>query len=207
MRKLILLDADSTLFNEEVIDLLSAKAGREKEVSEITALAMNGDLDFESSLRSRVALLDGLPEKVLDQVQRQISLTTGAMELISYAKKHDHLVAVVSGGFTQVLAPICEGIGIDLFIANNLEIVNERLTGNLLGPVIDRAAKARALIDFANSHDIPIEQTIAIGDGANDIDMIKEAGLGIAFCAKRALNEVADIQISERNLYLVTNYL
>lgn len=190
--KLIVMDMDSTLIQQEVIELLGAKAGVMEEVSKITQSAMRGELDFESSLRARVALLKGLPESALDEVRSEIILTPGARTLVRTLAKLGHHIAVVSGGFTSVIEPILNELGIQHYRANSLEIKDGKLTGNLTGPIIDRAAKATALREFAEQHGIAIEQTIAIGDGANDLDMIALAGLGIAFNAKPAVQAAAD---------------
>jgi phosphoserine phosphatase len=153
---------------------------------------MRGELDFEASLRARVSLLKGLPESALDQVRSEISLTPGARTLVKTLQKLGHHIAVVSGGFTSVIEPLLNELGIQHYRANSLEIKDGKLTGDLTGPIIDRAAKASALREFADQHGIGIEQTIAIGDGANDLDMIGLAGLGIAFNAKPAVQAAAD---------------
>ena len=190
--KLVVMDVDSTLIQQEVIELLGAKAGVATAVAAITESAMRGELDFEASLRQRVALLKGLPESVLDEVRNEILLTPGARTLVKTLQKLGHHVAVVSGGFTSVIEPILKDLGIQHYRANNLEIRDGKLTGGLTGPIIDRAAKATALREFAAEHGIEIAQTIAIGDGANDLDMISLAGLGIAFNAKPAVQAAAD---------------
>ena len=195
-KKLVVMDVDSTLIQQEVIELLGAKAGKLPQIAEITAAAMRGDLDFEASLRARVALLAGLPESVLDDVQSEITLTPGARTLIRTLHKLGHHVALVSGGFERVIAPIVDELEIDHMRANTLEIVDGKITGNLLGQIIDRAGKATALKEFAAEHGIALEQTIAIGDGANDLDMISIAGLGIAFNAKPAVKAAADSSVS-----------
>ena len=195
-KKLVVMDVDSTLIQEEVIELLGKKAGKGAEITEITASAMRGELDFEASLRARVKLLAGLPETVLAEVQKEITLTPGARTLVRTMHKLGHHVALVSGGFESVIAPIVAELGIKHMRANNLEIADRKLTGNLIGPIIDRAGKANALREFAEEHSIAIEQTIAIGDGANDLDMIAAAGLGIAFNAKPAVKAAADSSLS-----------
>ncbi len=195
-KKLVVMDVDSTLIQQEVIELLGAKAGKELEIKEITDRAMQGELDFEASLRARVQLLAGLPESVLDEVRNEISLTPGARTLISTLHKLGHSVAVVSGGFTTVIEPILRELGISHYRANTLEITDGKLTGKVLGSVIDRAAKATALKDFAELEGVTLEQTIAIGDGANDLDMIATAGLGIAFNAKPAVKAAADSSLT-----------
>jgi phosphoserine phosphatase len=195
-KKLVVMDVDSTLIKEEVIELLGKKAGKGPEIAAITEAAMRGELDFEASLRARVKLLAGLPETVLTDVQKEITLTPGARTLVRTMHKLGHHVALVSGGFESVIAPIVADLGIKHMRANNLEIVDGKLTGNLTGAIIDRAGKAQALRDFAQEHSIALEQTIAIGDGANDLDMISAAGLGIAFNAKPAVKAAADSSLS-----------
>jgi phosphoserine phosphatase len=195
-KKLVVMDVDSTLIQQEVIELLAAKAGSLEKVQEITNAAMRGELDFAESLRARVGLLAGLPESVLTEVQNEITLTPGARTLIRTLHKLGHHVALVSGGFEPVIAPLMKDLGIAHMRANNLEIVSGKLTGNLKGPIIDRAGKAEALREFAALHSIALEQTIAIGDGANDLDMIALAGMGIAFNAKPAVKAAADSSVS-----------
>jgi phosphoserine phosphatase len=195
-KKLVVMDVDSTLIQQEVIELLGAKAGKGAEIIAITESAMRGELDFAESLRARVALLSGLPESVLTQVQSEITLTPGARTLIRTLHKLGHHVALVSGGFEPVIAPLMSELGIEHMRANNLEIVDGKLTGKLIGPIIDRAGKAQALRDFAAMHSIELEQTIAIGDGAYDLDMITLAGMGIAFNAKPAVKAAADSSVS-----------
>ena len=206
-RKLVVLDVDSTLINEEVIDLLAKRAGCEMQVSKITESAMAGKIDFEESLRKRVKLLTGLTSEVLNEVRDEITLTSGAKELIDHVKQNGCAIGLVSGGFVQVIKPLVEKLGIDHFRANNLEIIDGVITGKVTGKVIDRAAKALALKEYAKTESIPMHRTIAIGDGANDIDMIQEAGLGVAFCAKETLKEVADVSINKRDLREVIQYL
>jgi len=196
-RKLVQLDVDSTLIQQEVIELLAAKAGVGSEVISITEQAMRGEIDFEQSLRARVALLKGLPVSAISEVQEQILLTPGAKTLVSTLHTLGHTVAVVSGGFIDVIAPLLKELDIKFFKANTLGIENGLLTGEVIGPVIDRAAKAAALKEFAAAQSISMDQTIAIGDGANDLDMIAAAGLGIAFNAKPAVKAAADSSLSQ----------
>jgi phosphoserine phosphatase len=195
-KKLVVMDVDSTLIQQEVIELLGVKAGKGAEIAAITESAMRGELDFADSLRARVALLKGLPESVLTDVQSEISLTPGARTLVRTLQKLGHHLALVSGGFEPVIAPLMTELGIKHMRANNLEIVDGKLTGALSGPIIDRAGKAAALREFAALHSIALEQTIAIGDGANDLDMITLAGMGIAFNAKPAVKAAADSSVS-----------
>lgn len=195
-KKLVVMDVDSTLIQQEVIELLAARAGVEEKVREITDSAMKGDLDFAQSLHARVGLLKDLPESVIAEVQREIVLTPGARTLIKTLQKLGHSVALVSGGFHEVIAPLANELNISHLRANSLEIENGRLTGKVNGAVIDRAAKAEALRTFAAIEGVALEQTIAIGDGANDLDMISIAGLGIAFNAKPAVKAAADSSVS-----------
>ncbi len=195
-KKLVVMDVDSTLIQQEVIDLLAQKAGAQDQVKEITEAAMRGELDFSESLKARVALLAGLPESVIAEVQSEISLTPGARTLVKTLHQLGHSVAVVSGGFTAVIEPLIKELGISHYRANTLEIVDGTLTGKVLEPIIDRSAKATALQDFAKIEGVQLEQTIAIGDGANDLDMISIAGLGIAFNAKPAVKAAADSSVS-----------
>ena len=195
-KKLVVMDVDSTLIQQEVIELLGAKAGVENQIKEITDSAMRGELDFEASLRARVALLKGLPVSVLDDVRNEIVLTPGARTLVSTLQKLGHSVAVVSGGFTSIIEPLIKELSVRHYRANTLEISDGLLTGNVTGAVIDRAAKATALREFAAIEGVDLAQTIAIGDGANDLDMIAAAGLGIAFNAKPAVKAAADSSVS-----------
>jgi phosphoserine phosphatase len=195
-KKLVVMDVDSTLIAQEVIELLGAHAGVAKEIKEITDSAMRGELDFEASLRARVALLKGLPESIIEVVRAEISLTPGARTLVTTLHKLGHSVAVVSGGFLSIIEPILKELGIIHYKANTLEIIDGLLTGALTGPVIDRAAKASALREFAEREGVALSETIAIGDGANDLDMIAAAGLGIAFNAKPAVKAAADSSVS-----------
>ena len=195
-KKLVVMDVDSTLIQQEVIELLAAKAGAQDKVKEITDAAMRGELDFAASLKARVELLAGLPESVIAEVQSEIILTPGARTLVKTLHQLGHSVAVVSGGFTSVIEPLVKELGIGHYRANTLETVDGKLTGKVLDPIIDRAAKATALKDFAAVEGVLLEQTVAIGDGANDLDMISIAGLGIAFNAKPAVKAAAASSVS-----------
>lgn len=196
-KKLVLMDVDSTLIQQEVIELLAAKAGVEPQVHEITQAAMRGELDFAQSLKARVSLLKGLPESVIEEVRSEISLTPGARTLVRTLQRLGHTVAVVTGGFIEVIEPLLKELGIEHYRANSLEISDGLLTGNTTGPVIDRQGKAVALKDFADLAGVGMDQTIAIGDGANDLDMITAAGLGIAFNAKPAVRAAADSAVNQ----------
>ncbi len=199
-RRLVILDVDSTFIQEEVIELLAKHAGVEEEVRIITESAMRGELDFAESLTKRVELLRGLPISVLDEVRKEITLSRGARTLIRTLHRHGHKVALVSGGFAEVLAPLITDLKIDHHRANHLGIQDGLLTGKVEGKIIDSAGKAQALRDFAAAENLPLSQTIAVGDGANDIDMIEIAGLGIAFNAKPAVKKAANSSVN--NPYL-----
>ncbi len=194
--RLIVMDVDSTLIRDEVIDLLAARAGCAEEVAKVTASAMRGELDFAASLRERVGLLAGLPAGVLDEVRGELRLTAGAETLIRTLRGLGYKSGIVSGGFTEVIAPLAAGLGIDYVAANSLEITAGKLTGRLSGPVIDRAGKADALRRFASDAGVPLSQTVAVGDGANDLDMIAAAGLGVAFNARPVVRDAADTSLS-----------
>ena len=200
VKRLVQLDVDSTFIQQEAIELLAAKAGVLDQVAVITASAMRGELDFEESLRARVGLLIGLSESVITEVQKEVSLTDGAAELVTTLHEKGHSVALVSGGFIDIIQPLIDSLSIRYYKANKLEIVAGVLTGGLVGPVIDRAAKADALREFAAASDVALENTVAIGDGANDLDMMAAAGLSIAFNAKPVVVEAADLAINEPSL-------
>lgn len=195
-KRLIVFDVDSTLIQGEVIEMLAAHAGAEAAVAKVTEAAMRGELDFAESLHRRVATLAGLPATVVDEVADQLELTPGARTTIRTLRRLGYHCGVVSGGFRQVIQPLADDLMLDYVAANHLEIVDGKLTGKVIGPVIDRAAKAKALRDFAAQVGVPMEQTVAVGDGANDIDMLSAAGLGVAFNAKPALREVADASLN-----------
>jgi phosphoserine phosphatase len=195
-KRLVVMDVDSTLIQDEVIELLAAEAGCAREVADITARAMAGELDFAASLRERVARLEGTPAEVLEDVRRKVRLTPGARTFVRTLKRLGYAVAIVSGGFTQVTDGLAEDLGLDHAVANTLEIVDGRLTGRVTGQVVDRAGKADVLRRIAAAEHIPLEQTVAIGDGANDLDMLAIAGLGIAFNAKPVVREQADTAVS-----------
>lgn len=195
-RRLVVMDVDSTLIQDEVIELLAARVGREAEVAIITSASMRGELDFEQSLRARVATLAGLPASVLDDVRADIRLTAGARTLVRTLKRLGFTVALVSGGFIEVVRPLAADLGIDLAHANRLEVRDGLLTGGLIGEIVDRKGKADALRRFAAAEHLPLSRTVAIGDGANDLDMLAAAGLGIAFNAKPIVREQADTSVN-----------
>ncbi|MGN6599680.1 MAG: phosphoserine phosphatase SerB, partial [Actinomycetes bacterium] len=195
-KRLVVMDVDSTLVQGEVIEMLAAHAGCEAEVRAVTEAAMRGELDFAASLRERVALLAGLDEGAVAAVREQVQLTPGARTLVRTLRRLGHRVGIVSGGFTQVTDALVTQLGLDFAAANTLEIVSGRLTGRVVGDVVDRAGKATALRRFAAEAEVPLSQTVAIGDGANDLDMIAAAGLGIAFNAKPAVRQAADAALN-----------
>jgi phosphoserine phosphatase len=202
-KRLVMLDMDSTLIVQEVIDLLAAKAGVAEEVSAITQKAMAGEMDFAQSLQARVSLLAGLNESMLSEVRGEITLTQGAEKLIQTLHSKGHKVGVVSGGFIDVIEPILKELKIDFYRANKLQILNGELPGKLEGEIIDRAAKLKALVEFAKNEGVQMSQTVAIGDGANDLDMIESAGLGVAFNAKPKVAAAAATTISGSDLSAV----
>jgi phosphoserine phosphatase len=195
-KRLVVMDVDSTLIQAEVIELLAKHAGVLDEVAKVTESAMRGELDFTASLRERVALLEGLPEEVFEQVRKEVVLTPGARTLVRTLKRLDYRFALVSGGFTQITDHLAAELGIDYAAANTLEVVDGKLTGRVVGEIVDRPGKARALVRFAEQAGVPIAQTIAVGDGANDLDMLAVAGMGIAFNAKPIVREAAHTAVN-----------
>ena len=195
-KRLIVFDVDSTLVQGEAIEMLAARAGAQGAVAAITDAAMRGELDFAESLEQRVATLAGLPATVIDEVAAQLQLMPGARTTIRTLRRLGFRCGVVSGGFRQIIEPLAEELILDFVAANELEVVDGVLTGRVVGPIIDRPGKAEALRDFAQQAGVPMQQTVAVGDGANDIDMLAAAGLGVAFNAKPALREVADASLS-----------
>jgi phosphoserine phosphatase len=194
--RLIVMDVDSTLIQDEVIDLLAERAGCAAEVAKVTESAMRGDLDFAASLRERVALLAGLDATVLDSVRASLRLTPGARTLIRTLKRLGYKCGIVSGGFTTVIQPLASDLGIDYVAANTLEVEGGKLTGRVLEPIIDRDGKTEALRRFAAAAGVPLSQTVAVGDGANDLGMIGAAGLGVAFNAKPVVRDAADTAVN-----------
>ena len=206
-RHLVVMDVDSTVIQDEVVELLAAKAGVLESVKAITDAAMRGELDFEASLRERVALLAGLPSSVFDEAFAELTLTPGARTLCRVLRSMDYQVALVSGGFSQVVEPLAEELGVDFWEANLLEVEDGLLTGRILGEVVDRPGKARALARFAEASGIGLHRTIAIGDGANDLDMLQLAALGIAFNAKSVVQASADAALNVPYLDSVLYFL
>ncbi|BDQ00238.1 hypothetical protein AKACHI_05740 [Aquiluna sp. KACHI24] len=196
----MVFDVDSTLIEDEAIELLAERAGKRDEVAAVTERAMRGELDFAESLIERVATLKGLPETVLAEVSNQLRPTRGAAQLVSAIHERGGVAAAVSGGFIQLLGPVKKAIGFHLERANTLEVVNGHLTGKVLGAIIDREAKAESLQSWAHELEVPLARTIAVGDGANDLGMMAIAGLSVAFCAKPVVREKAKIALNERDL-------
>jgi phosphoserine phosphatase len=194
--RLIVMDVDSTLIQGEVIEMLAARAGCEAEVARVTEQAMRGEIDFTESLRARVALLEGLAATALDEVYDDLVLAPGARTTVRTLKRLGYRFAIVSGGFTHITDRLAAELGIDFAAANQLEIVDGRLTGRVLGEVVDRAGKAAALRRFARQTGLPEAAVVAIGDGANDLDMLAAAGLGIAFNAKPVVQQAADTAVN-----------
>jgi phosphoserine phosphatase len=206
-RFLVVLDVDSTLIEDEVIELIADRAGARAEVAAATERAMRGELDFAESLRARVATLAGLSASVLDEVRREVRVTIGVPELVAGVHAAGGMIAAVSGGFHEVLDPLAATIGLDAWRANRLAVDDGRLTGLVDGPIVDAAAKADALVEWAAASGVPIGRTVAIGDGANDLLMMKRAALSIAFDAKPAVRAAADIALDVRDLSVVLGVL
>jgi phosphoserine phosphatase len=202
-RFLVVLDVDSTLIEDEVIELLAAEAGSAERVAEITRRAMNGEMDFEESLRERVATLTGLPISVLDAVRARVTVTRGVPELIAAVQDAGGAIAVVSGGFHEVIDPIATDLGLDHWRANRLETSDGLLSGGLIPPIIDAAAKADALREWAELAGLPMSQTIAVGDGANDLPMMAICGLAVGFDAKAPVRDLANVLLDERDLSML----
>ena len=199
VKGLCVIDVDGTLILEEVIDLLGREAGREEEISQITSRAMRGELDFETSLRERVALLKGLPDSVFDTVFNSIHLSPNAQKFISILQKNGILVGLVSGGFIPIVDRLAKSLGIAHFSANQLEVKDGLLTGKLIGQIISPEVKKETLEKWREELKLPQERTVAIGDGANDLLMLKSAGLGIAFCAKEVLKQEIPNHVDKRD--------
>ncbi|WP_049897553.1 phosphoserine phosphatase SerB [Nesterenkonia massiliensis] len=201
---MLVMDVDSTLIDQEVIDLLAAHAGKEAEVAEVTERAMRGELDFSESLHARVAVLQDLPEQVLQQTLLKVTPTEGAPQLLETFRRRGYPAFAVSGGFEQILQPLAEQLGLTGYRANILELRDRKLTGKVTGQVVDRAVKREQLKHWALDSGVPVSNVVAVGDGANDLDMLGAAGVGVAFCAKPALAEQADLVISHRNMQLIS---
>lgn len=199
-RFLVVLDVDSTLIENEVIELLADAAGTRAEVAAITSSAMNGMIDFADSLRTRVATLAGLPESVFVDVGARVSITPGVTEMVAGIHAAGGRVAVVSGGFHEIVDPIADSLGLDYWRANRLEVINGVLTGGLVGAIIDGEAKAAALREWAADFGIPLSQTVAVGDGANDLPMMAITGLSVGFDAKAPVRDLADVLMDVRDL-------
>jgi phosphoserine phosphatase len=199
-RFLVVLDVDSTLIENEVIELIAAEAGSLAEVAAITSHAMNGDLDFEQSLRARVATLAGLPVTVFDAVRERVEVTPGVPDMIAGVRASGGRVGVVSGGFHEIVDPVAEQLGLDYWRANRLEVRDAQLTGGLSGPIIDGAAKADTLREWANHFDVPLSHTVAVGDGANDLQMMAICGLAVGFDAKAPVRDEAHVLMDVRDL-------
>nr|WP_230322905.1 phosphoserine phosphatase SerB [Cellulomonas hominis] len=196
--RLVVMDVDSTLITQEVVELLAEHAGSRAEVADITERAMRGELDFTESLRARVATLAGLPVQVFDAVLAEVVVTPGAVELLAELDRRGWPVGLVSGGFVEVVGPLADRLGIPRYHANALEVEHGALTGRVAGEVVDRAVKARTLREYAAEVGVPLERTVAIGDGANDLDMLAAAGFGIAFNAKPVVCAQADAEVHDR---------
>lgn len=207
VKGLVVMDVDSTLILEEGIDLLGDEAGVGLEVATITERAMRGELDFEEALRERVSLLKGLPESVFDCIMEKIHFTPGAFDLVEELKQRGYKIALVSGGFHETVDRLAEQLGFDYVRANRLEIENGLLTGRLLGDIVTKETKKECLVAWAKENGLTVSQTVAMGDGANDLPMIQAAGIGVAFCAKPIVQEQAPYQINEKNLYKLIEIL
>lgn len=204
---LVVFDVDSTLIEDEVIELLADVAGKRAEVAAITERAMAGELDFAESLIERVRALAGLPVSVFEEVLQKITVTQGAVQLIEAVHTAGGRVGAVSGGFSQVLTPLAERLSLDFARANDLEVIDGFLTGRVAGKIIDRSEKKNALIEWAHLAGFDLAQTIAVGDGANDLEMMQAAGLSVAFNAKQIVRDSADIVIGKRDLFQIAEAL
>lgn len=204
---LLVMDVDSTLILEEAIDLLGEKAGVGETVAEITDRAMRGELDFEEALTERVALLEGLPLEVFEEVLEQIHFTPGASDLVKELHHRGYKIGLVSGGFHETVDILAEKLGIDYVKANRLEVKQDKLTGRVLGEIVTKDTKKTYLKKWAAENNLPLSQTVAVGDGANDLPMIQTAGIGVAFCAKPIVQEQAPYRLNERDLYKLISLL
>ncbi len=205
-RFIVVCDVDSTLINDEVIDLLADAAGTRDAVAAITEKAMRGEIEFAESLAQRVGTLRGTSAKALDDVLGAVTVTNGARQLVHAVHEAGGYIIAVSGGFHEILDPIATQLGLDAWAANGLEVVDGAFTGRTYGPLIDAAAKANFLTSFAKKKRVPLSSTIAVGDGANDLAMMNIAGLSVGFCAKQAVREAANVNIDVRDLSLVAPF-
>lgn len=204
---LVVLDADSTTLQDEVIELLAAEAGKREVVAQITEQAMRGEIDFVQSLQERVRALAGTPVSVFDSVARSVRVTEGLTELVSYVHGQRGIIGVVSGGFHEVLDIVLPDHGIDIWVANRLVVIDDKITGELYGPIIDAEAKAATLRHWSTLTGIPVERSFAVGDGANDLLMMETAGTSIAFNAKPIVRDRADVIVEGNNLGTVCNVI
>lgn len=207
VKGLLVMDVDSTLIREEGIDLLGKAAGVGEQVARITELAMNGELDFEEALKERVALLKGLPETIFDDVAKSIHFTKGAKELVKTLHDRGFKVGLVSGGFHQTVDRLAKELEIDYVKANTIEVSNGKLTGKVIGDIVTRETKKEKLIEWSNANQVTLQNTVAVGDGANDLLMIRTAGVGIAFCAKPIVTKEAPFSISKPDLLKVLDFI
>jgi len=200
MKSLVVLDVDSTMIEQEVIELLAAKVGLGEQVKELTDKAMSGEIDFKQALLMRVALLKGLSDAVFEETQSEITVTDGVKELVDFVHRSGGLVGAISGGFSQILEPLALRLGLDFYLANELEISQGVLTGKILGEIVDASAKKRNLLKWAIEHGVDVSDTVAVGDGANDIPMLQAAGFAVAFRPKQILRQHADVVIEGNSL-------
>lgn len=207
MRRLLVMDVDSTMIQQEVIELLAVRVGLEDQVKTITEQAMSGEIDFTRSLLDRVSLLEGLEVNVLDELQSEIVVTDGVKELIDLVQSTGGLVGAISGGFSQVLEPLALRLGLDLYKANDLEISDGLLTGRVSGEIVDGDCKASTLRSWADDFGFDLRNTVAIGDGANDISMLQAAGFAVAFRPKEILRQYADLVLEENSLFPLVQVL
>ncbi len=207
VKGLLVMDVDSTLIEEEVIDLLGEKAGLGEKISEITAAAMSGELDFKEALKERVALLSGLPTTIFDEIYKEIHLTNGATGLIETLHGRGWKVGVVSGGFHEIVDKLAVDLKLDYVFANRLAVQEGYLTGETYGTIVDKSFKLERLKQWAKGNKLNLSEVVAVGDGANDIPMLNAAGLGIAFCAKPAVKAAVAYHIDKRNLLMVLELL
>lgn len=206
-KKLVVFDVDSTLIDNEVIELIADYAGTREQVAEVTERAMRGELDFAQSLRERVATLRGIDAAVLERVLADVTVTRGVPQTLAAIHESGGFVAAVSGGFHEVLDPLALQLGLDQWRANRLETIEGRLTGRVLGPIIDAQAKAEALSEWALHYGLTTSETVAVGDGANDLLMMRAAGLSVGFCAKPIVNAEANVVINERDMSLILTHI